>query len=112
MGIGEFRGATNNAEIYGGAIVLTANRQFRKDHFTNTQNSPLGRSGDVNAVNALLFYKKPDDRYGIGVSCRNCFDDAYIVTSLDFLTTPGFNFFNVCTAEPGTWLLTFKTKFS
>lgn len=105
-------GFTNSFPLTNGdAIVISSNWQYQKDHFTNVQNSPLGRSGDIHIVNASAFYKTGNDRYEIGVSCRNCFDDTYIVTSLDFMETPGFNFFNVYTGEPMTWLLTFRARF-
>lgn len=91
-----------------GLFRLTADYSFQEDHFTNLQNSDLGRSGDINLVSAALGWESEDGRFGVTASCRNCNNDAYITQSVDFAASLGF--LAVYPAEPRTWLLTFKAR--
>jgi outer membrane receptor protein involved in Fe transport len=90
-----------------GEIIANGSYSYQDDHFTNLQNTELARSGDINLVDATLGWETNDGRYYVGLSCRNCFDDEYIVQSLDFA---GFGFITVYPGEPRTWLLTLRAR--
>ncbi len=87
-------------------LQVTSNFNYQQDHWTNIQNSVA--SGDINRLDAAINFVSQDDKYSIGVSCRNCTDDEYLTQSLDFA---GFGFVTVYPGEPATWLLTAKMRY-
>ncbi|MCB1625043.1 MAG: TonB-dependent receptor, partial [Pseudomonadales bacterium] len=92
----------------GNAVRLSADYTFLKDHFTNLQDSPLGKSGNVEVWNASAAYELNDSKYSIALSCKNCFDNRYLAQSFDFA---GINFIEVYPGDPRTWLVSVKAKF-
>jgi iron complex outermembrane receptor protein len=100
-------GLTYRYPVGPGELIANAAYSFQEDHFTNLQNTELARSDDINLVDATLGWETDDGRYYVGLSCRNCFDDEYIVQSLDFA---GFGFITVYPGEPRTWLLTLRAR--
>jgi len=100
-------GLTYRQPVSSGEIIANGSYSFTEDHFTNLQNTELARSGDVKLFDASLGWQTADERFFASFSCRNCFDDEYIVQSLDFA---GFGFITVYPGEPRTWLLTLRMK--
>jgi iron complex outermembrane receptor protein len=100
-------GLTYRYPVGPGELIANGSYSYQDDHFTNLQNTELARSNDINLVDATLGWETNDGRYYVGVSCRNCFDDEYIVQSLDFA---GFGFITVYPGEPRTWLLTLRAR--
>jgi len=86
---------------------LTADYNYSSSHFTNLQNTPEAKSGDIDLVSAALNFETADEMLSFGISCRNCIDDEYISQSLDFR---GLGFITVYPGEPATWLFTVKTR--
>ena len=91
----------------GSRIRLNADYQFTEDHFTDPPNTELGRSGDIGLVSASLSWESADDRYSVGLSCRNCADDGYNTATLAFAP---FGFVTTYPGEPRTWLLTVRAR--
>jgi iron complex outermembrane receptor protein len=100
-------GLTYTRPVGAGEIIANGSYAYTKDHFTNLQNTPLAKSGNVNIADASVGWQTDDGRYYVGLSCRNCFDDEYIVQSLDFA---GFGFITVYPGEPRSWLLTVRAR--
>jgi len=88
-------------------LRLTSDYNYSSSHFTNLQNTPEAKSGDIDLVSASLNFERADDSLSFGISCRNCIDDEYISQSLDFR---GLGFITVYPGEPATWLFTVKTR--
>ena len=101
-------GFTNLWPLAGGSSVrLNADYQYTEDHFTDPPNTELGRSGDISLVSASLAWESADDRYSVGLSCRNCTDDVYNTATLAFA---GIGFVTIYPGEPRTWLLSLKAR--
>ncbi len=101
-------GFTNVWPLQGGASIrLNADYQYTEDHFTDPPNTELGKSGDIGLVSASVSWESADDRYSIGLSCRNCTDDEYNTATLAFA---GLGFVTAYPGEPRTWLLTLKAR--
>ncbi len=88
-------------------LRLTSDYNYSSSHFTNLQNTPEAKSGDIDLVSASLNFERVDESLSFGISCRNCIDDEYISQSLDFR---GLGFITVYPGEPATWLFTIKTR--
>ncbi len=54
-----------------------------------------------------MSWESADDRYSIGLSCRNCSDDEYNTATLAFA---GLGFVTAYPGEPRTWLLTLRAR--
>ena len=101
-------GFTNVWPLQSGAnIRLNADYQYTEDHFTDPPNTELGRSGDIGLVSASVSWESADDRYSVGLSCRNCTDDEYNTATLAFA---GLGFVTAYPGEPRTWLLTLRAR--
>ncbi len=90
------------------AFRFTVDWNYNEDYFTNLQNTPIGRSGEVHIWNALAAFEFDDGRYAISASCKNCLDNDYLTQSFDFA---GINFVQVYPGMPREWMVGFKAKF-
>lgn len=84
------------------SLKFTVDYNFLKDYFTNLQNSPLGRSGNVEIWNAVASYGIDDGKYEVFASCTNCFDNQYVAQSFDFA---GIGFIQTYPGAPRWWML-------
>ena len=101
-------GLTNIWPLNGGSqIRLNADYQYTEDHFTDPQNTDLGKSGDIGLVSASLGWESADDRFSVSVSCRNCTDEEYNTATLAFAP---FGFVSIYPGEPQTWLVTLRAR--
>jgi iron complex outermembrane receptor protein len=101
-------GFTNVWPLSGGSrIRLNADYQYIEDHYTDPPNTELGKSGDIGLVSAAVSWESADDRYSIGLSCRNCSDDEYNTATLAFA---GLGFVTAYPGEPRTWLVTLRAR--
>ena len=101
-------GFTNIWPLATGAQVrLNADYQYTEDHFTDPQNTVLGKSGDMGLISASLGWESSDDRFSVSLSCRNCADDEYNTATLAFAP---FGFVSIYPGEPRTWLVTIKAR--
>jgi len=101
-------GFTNIWPLSNGSLVrLNADYQYTENHFTDPQNTALGKSGDISLVSASLGWESADDRYSVSVSCRNCVDDEYNTATLAFAP---FGFVSIYPGEPQTWLITVRAR--
>jgi len=91
----------------GSQIRLNTDYQYTEDHFTDPPNTELGRSGDIGLVSASLGWESADNRFSVGLSCRNCTDDEYNTATLAFAP---FGFVSIYPGEPRTWLITVKAR--
>jgi iron complex outermembrane receptor protein len=101
-------GFTNLWPMASGAQVrLNADYQYTEEHFTDVPNTVLGSSGDIKLVSAAVSWESADDRYSIGLSCRNCSNREYNTATLAFAA---FGFVSIYPGEPRTWLLSLKAR--
>ncbi len=90
----------------GGRGVLQAGFDYSYigDHFTAITNAPISETG-YEIANASFGWEREDGRFGVTVSCRNCFDEEYFHSLLDF---SGLGFAPAYPGEPRFYMISFE----
>lgn len=101
-----FDGATSVSDNFN--LIYNASYSFQSEHFVDPQNSPFGRNGSVNLVNARIGFADKDNGYNVTFGCRNCFGETYIEQLLNF---PAFGFITVYPGERSAWTITLNASF-
>ena len=88
--------------------LANADYSYQSAHFVNPQNTPAGRTGPVNLVNASAGIQTADERYALTIGCRNCFGEIYKVQILDFAA---LGFITVYPGPRAQWTVTARARF-
>lgn len=89
-------------------VIANADYSYQGKHFVNPQNTPAARTGPVDLVNASVAIETADERFGLTVGCRNCFNEVYKVQILDFAA---LGFIEVYPGPREQWTLTARARF-
>ncbi|MEM8816448.1 MAG: TonB-dependent receptor [Pseudomonadota bacterium] len=76
------------------------------DHFTAITNAPVSETG-YEIANASFGWERADGRFGVTLSCRNCFDEEYFHSLLDF---SGLGFAPAYPGEPRFYMINFEAN--
>lgn len=104
-----FQGKVGISALYplsGGSGTLVANFDYSMigDHYVAASNTPISETS-YNIANATLGWERADQKMSVMLRCRNCFDEEYFHSLLDF---SGLGFAPAYPGEPRFYSLEFE----
>ncbi len=92
----------------GGAFFTTATLSHQDEYFGGLKNDPVELSEAIDLVDFLLGYGPDDRRWQVEASCKNCTDEEYHHSTLNFGT---LGFATQYPGLPRTWQVRFRYNF-
>jgi iron complex outermembrane receptor protein len=84
-----------------GSLIANFDYSYIGDHFVSLNNAPLGETS-YEIANATLGWEREDGKFSAMLRCRNCFDEEYFHSVLDF---SGLGFAPAYPGEPRFYTL-------
>ncbi len=92
----------------GRGLLFNVGYSYITEYFVNPQNTPASETGDFGLLDASIGLSFDDGKYEISLACRNCADEEYFDSILDFA---GFGFSTVYTGPPRLVRASFRARF-
>ncbi len=92
----------------GRSLAINASYAYITDYFVNPQNTAASKTGDFGLLDIAVGLGFADDRYQVSLACRNCTDEEYFDSILDFAS---FGFTTVYTGPPRLLRAGFRVNF-
>ncbi|WP_394729374.1 TonB-dependent receptor [Altererythrobacter sp. GH1-8] len=90
-----------------GTIKANFDYSFIGKHYTAITNAPISET-KYQIANASIGWERADERFGVTLSCRNCFDEEYFHSLLDF---SGLGFAPAYPGEPRMYMVSLNVKY-
>lgn len=91
-----------------GNLILNADFSYQDDYFNGVSNTIFEAAPSQDILNASLSYEFIEQGVTVSVACRNCLDDEYFHSTLDFSV---FGFATQYPGEPRTYFVSAKWNF-
>jgi iron complex outermembrane receptor protein len=92
-----------------GSLNFTGTYSYQDEYFNGFANAPTELSPKQKLVNLTAMYMPPSGRWAISAGCRNCTDEEYFHSTLDF---SALGFATQFPGLPRTWIATFRYYFA
>lgn len=91
-----------------GNLIWNTDFSYKAKLFNGVSNTPFEAAPSQEILNASLSYEFIDQGVTVSVACRNCLDDEYFLSTLDFSV---FGFATQYPGEPRTYFVSAKWNF-
>ena len=105
----EFQGKIGVSALYPlqdgrGSIIANFDYSYIGDHYVSLNNAPIGKT-QYEIANATVGWERDDGKLSVMLRCRNCFDEEYFHSVLDF---SGLGFAPAYPGEPRFYSVEFE----
>ncbi len=95
-----------------GTINLGGDVSYTSEYFASASNREINKVEATTLVAAYIGYDSPDDRWSLRAGCKNCFNEEYFHSMLDFPSLgPSVGFSAAYPGDPRTWTISAQARF-